>query len=124
VADGLGRPAVSRLEQPEVTADLAMTKGDPVRAEGLGQLPAGPGPVLASRPVTVARRAWSGSGPGVSGEKAATPPAANPRRAARLVCGWQPRCRAMRGADQPASDSKTISSRLRATGGRSVRRRA
>jgi hypothetical protein len=38
-------------------------------------------------------------------------------RADRAVCGWHPRCPAIRGADQPASDNRTISSRSRTTGG-------
>ena len=78
---------------------------------------------LGRPPVTVARRAWSGSGPGASGSNAFVPQAANPLRAARTVCGWRHRCPPMRGGDQPASDIRTISGRSRATAGRSVRRR-
>jgi hypothetical protein len=48
VADGLGGPPVAGLEEGEIPTGLAVPDAD-VRAEGVGQLPAGPRPVLAEQ---------------------------------------------------------------------------
>jgi hypothetical protein len=45
VADRLGRPPVAGPQDGQVAAGLAVSDAD-ARAEGVGQLPAGPGPVL------------------------------------------------------------------------------
>lgn len=49
MADRLGGPSVSGLQQLQVTKDLTAADGEAVGGQGFGQLPAGPGPFLAQQ---------------------------------------------------------------------------
>jgi hypothetical protein len=125
--DGLGGAAVSGLQQGEVTADLARAERD-LRLKGLGQLAAGPGAVPAEQlgqsggdalPPDVVRFGagrLGGECGGAAGKESLEGGPGGVGVAAEVVGDA--------GADQPRSNRRIISNRLRWIDGRSVRRRA
>src|SRR5205085_1856071 len=58
VADGLGGAAIAGLQEGQVAAGLAVADAD-LGAEGVGQLPGGPGPLLAEQLRELARHSYS-----------------------------------------------------------------